>query len=58
MRLSMDVKKVAQIQKAIDAKDGYCPCYVGKSEDTKCPCKDMRIHSVCICGKYVDEESK
>ena len=34
--------------------DGYCPCMVNKTPDTKCPCKDFRemTEGGCHCGRY------
>lgn len=51
---------VAQINKVLDALDkneGYCPCQVGKTADTKCHCKDFKenkkIGEPCICKIFV-----
>lgn len=41
---------------AVKANDGYCPCLIYKTPDTKCPCKDFREQEVegeCHCGRYV-----
>lgn len=40
---------------AVDANDGYCPCMIDKTPDTKCPCKDFRERTEqgqCFCGRY------
>jgi hypothetical protein len=39
---------------AVDANDGYCPCMIDKTPDTKCPCKDFReqTEGQCFCGRY------
>ena len=40
---------------AVDANDGYCPCMIDKTDDTKCPCKDFREQTEpgeCLCGRY------
>lgn len=40
---------------AVDANDGYCPCMIDKTPDTKCPCKDFREQTElgqCFCGRY------
>jgi hypothetical protein len=39
---------------AVDANDGYCPCMIDKTPDTKCPCKDFRDmeEGECLCGRY------
>ena len=38
----------------VDANEGYCPCMVDKTQDTKCPCKAFReqAEGVCQCGRY------
>jgi ferredoxin-thioredoxin reductase catalytic subunit len=33
-------------------KGGYCPCKVVKSEDTKCPCAELRTQGTCTCGLF------
>ena len=40
---------------AVRANDGYCPCAVFKTPDTKCVCKDFREQKEpgpCHCGRY------
>lgn len=42
-------------KEAVDANDGYCPCLIDRSEDTKCPCKDFREQTEpgsCHCGRF------
>lgn len=47
-----------EVRKALKENDGYCPCAVSKSADTKCMCKDFReqieqgISGKCHCGLY------
>lgn len=46
---------VWEIRKALDDNDGYCPCSLMKSEDTKCMCKEFRESMAlgpCHCGLY------
>lgn len=31
----------------------YCPCQPQRTEDTVCPCKNMRELHACKCGLYV-----
>lgn len=52
-----DKKRVAAIKEALEKNDGYCPCRIRKSEDTKCPCKEFREmeHGTCHCGLYVKD---
>lgn len=48
--------------KAVNECDGYCPCMIERTEDTKCPCKEFReqeTEGTCHCGRYMkvrDEE--
>jgi len=39
---------------AVSKNDGYCPCKVEKTPDTKCMCKEFRDQKrgVCSCGLY------
>ena len=55
---------VAQVNKILDSiekNEGYCPCQAGKSEDTKCHCKDFRenkgIGEPCICKIFVKQKA-
>lgn len=39
----------------VKLNDGYCPCMIEKTEDTKCPCKDFREQKepgLCHCGRF------
>lgn len=39
----------------VKANDGYCPCRLEKTPDTKCPCKEFREQTTtgeCHCGAY------
>lgn len=31
----------------------YCPCLSPHSDNTICPCKNMREHQACRCGLYI-----
>ena len=50
--LTRDQSKAEKIIKAIYKNDGYCPCRLTKSEDTKCPCKEMMETQECHCGLF------
>lgn len=42
-------------RKYVIENDGYCPCMVEKTPDTKCMCKDFREQKEpgpCHCGRY------
>lgn len=53
-----DAEKVAEIKAAIKANDGYCPCQLEKSVDTRCICKAFLEQGLgeCHCGLYVKTE--
>ena len=43
------------IAEAVKNNQGYCPCAIEKTEDTKCMCKAFRERaesSICHCGLY------
>lgn len=40
---------------AVKNNDGYCPCRIKKTEDTRCMCKEFREQieeGFCHCGLY------
>lgn len=49
-----DSDKIAQ---AVKDNEGYCPCRLEKTKDTKCMCKEFREqeNGVCHCGLYKKE---
>ena len=50
-----DVELYNEVTQAVKDNDGYCPCMLEKSIDTKCPCKMFREQDIagdCHCGKY------
>ena len=44
----------ALLKKKVIENDGYCPCRLAKTPDTKCMCKEFREQEigVCHCGLY------
>lgn len=52
--LNEDLREVERIKKALKENDGYCPCRLEKTPDTKCMCKEFREQSsgFCHCGLY------
>lgn len=44
-----------EFAKVVEANDGYCPCAIWRTEDTKCMCKDFREQTEpgpCYCGRF------
>lgn len=42
-------------RQAVEANDGYCPCMIERSKDTKCMCKEFRDQKepgLCHCGRF------
>lgn len=58
---AVSVTQINKVLDAIDSNDGYCPCQVGKTADTKCQCKDFRenkkIGEPCLCKIYVKQKA-
>ena len=41
--------------KLVKENGGYCPCMIGKTEDTKCMCRMFREQKepgLCHCGRF------
>lgn len=56
--LNKDTNVVNKMRKAVKENDGYCPCELFKTPDTKCMCKAFREQTEpgpCHCGLYVKE---
>lgn len=53
--LTKNKDKALKVINAIYKNNGYCPCRIIKSDDSKCPCKEMIEKNKCHCGLY-DEE--
>lgn len=58
IRLSEDKELVQEIIEKLKENDGYCPCKIDKTNDTKCMCKEFREQESgeCHCGLYVKTE--
>ena len=52
--LNDDKDLVEEIRKRLKENDGYCPCRIYKTIDTKCMCKEFREakEGECHCGLY------
>ena len=42
IRLNEDKAVVDRVKEGLRARNGYCPCVLQMSEDTKCMCKEFR----------------
>lgn len=55
---------VNEIRTKLKDNDGYCPCRLSKTPDTKCMCKEFREmiergeSGECHCGLYVLEQDE
>jgi ferredoxin-thioredoxin reductase catalytic subunit len=63
VKLNPDQKTVATIQEGLKQNNGYCPCKIEKTEDTKCMCKEFReqikdpnYEGFCHCMLYIKEK--
>lgn len=54
--LQPDIERRGEIIQSIRDNDGYCPCVVQKTPDTKCICKNFRTTGECHCGLWVKKE--
>ena len=54
IKLSDNKELVAEIKQKLKENDGFCPCRLAKTEDTKCPCKEFREQESgeCHCGLF------
>jgi len=56
-KMIKDKERAEKIRAKIKENDGYCPCKLEKTEDTKCICKEFLEQGVgeCHCGLYIKE---
>jgi ferredoxin-thioredoxin reductase catalytic subunit len=56
LTISDDTQRVSQILGSLPKTGGQCPCVpkYAHSDDTICPCTQMRIDGICHCGLYKD----
>lgn len=58
VRVNTDAEIVAEIRKRLKENDGYCPCKLVHTDDTKCMCKEFRDTidigepAECHCGLF------
>lgn len=50
-----DPNIVNDIRNKLKENEGYCPCRLNKTPDTKCMCKQFREQDsgICHCGLYI-----
>lgn len=58
IRQTPDIEYAKEIRKKLKENNGYCPCRIDKTPDTKCMCKDFReqldrgVAGECRCELY------
>lgn len=54
IKLNDDTELVKEIIQQLRDNDGYCPCRISKTPETKCMCKEFREQDIgiCHCGLY------
>lgn len=60
IKINTDKELVADIRAKLKDNDGYCPCRLKKTEDTKCICKEFLeqdFEGPCHCGLYIKVEN-
>lgn len=59
--LSDNKENVASVREALKKNEGYCPCQIQRTPDTRCICKEFReqtpVGETCRCGLYVKTET-
>lgn len=55
IKVSDDKDLVKDIRKRLKENNGYCPCKIEKTEDTKCMCMEFleQESGECHCGLYI-----
>lgn len=55
--INPDKELVDEINRQLAEKNGYCPCAIEHTPDTKCMCKIFReqMEGECPCGKFIKE---
>lgn len=58
IRLNDDKELVETIRKKLKENDGYCPCRITKTPESKCMCKEFlnQAEGECHCGLYIKEK--
>ncbi len=53
IKFSSDKEHVNEVLRKLKENDGYCPCRLIQTPDTKCMCKEFREDGICRCGLYI-----
>lgn len=62
IKLNYDLELVAEAKFQLKENDGYCPCALQHTSETKCICKEFRekvkngYRGECNCGLYISED--
>jgi len=56
--LNSDEEHVKLIREALKSNQGFCPCSLTKSPDTKCMCKEFREQEEGFCHCMLYEKIK
>lgn len=59
IRKNPDTEQAQRVQAALALTEGYCPCALERTPDTKCMCRQFREQEaagLCHCGLYLKEE--
>lgn len=58
IKVTNDVELRDKIRQALKENDGYCPCRLKKTPETKCMCKEFleQESGPCHCGLYYKEK--
>lgn len=56
VQLNEDKEVVDMIKQGLRDRNGYCPCMLEDTPDTKCMCRDFRenvaVGELCHCGLF------
>ena len=58
IKLNPNEETVKNVREALAENDGYCPCSLLQTPETKCMCKEFldSEEGMCHCGLYIKEK--
>lgn len=58
INLNPDKEYVEKVRAKVKENQGYCPCKLERTPDTKCICKEFLegLTGMCHCGLYIKVE--